>query len=115
MTATSQPVYTETQNTQRHQSTRMFPAYIWYLTVLVLYKSRNIAKKRSRRQLAYADEAFFQKSGLESSLGYGLNYENPNDDIMSVNSSYGSLSQWTPDSLNKFDLELEFELSDSQI
>jgi hypothetical protein len=118
----SQPTYNNNQSQQQDlQTKRLFPAYVWYLTALLLYKTRNFVKKCNKRELEYADESFFQKSGLESSLeyGYGLELEDP-DDFMSVNSSfisnYGSSSCWTPDMNNKFDLEgveLEYELADT--
>lgn len=124
----SQPTYTISQSQeQKHEpkSRRLFPAYVWYLTALFLYKTRNYVKKRNKRELEYADESFFQKSGLESSLEYGqygLEYEDDPDDFMSVNSSfnsnYGSSSRWTPDTNNKFDLEdsgFEYELTDTII
>ena len=68
-------------------------------------------KKRNQRELNYADESFFRMSGLDASLdyGHGLEYEDPNDDFLSVASGYGSTSRWTPDSLDKFDLEIEME------
>lgn len=117
----SQPTYTSNQRQQQNLHTkRLFPSYVWYLTALFLYKTRNFVKKRNKRELEYADESFFPKSGLESSLeyGYGLEPEDP-DDFMSVNSSfisnYGSSSRWTPDMNNKFDLEgvEEYELADT--
>ena len=113
--ATSQP--TNTDESQKHETKRLFPAYVWYLTALFLYRSHAYAKKRSRKELDYADESFFQKSGLDASLdyGYGSGLEYEDSDFMSVTSNYGSASQWTPDSLNKFDLELEYEMTDSQI
>ena len=104
--------YEESQTLKQQQpAKRLFPAYVWYLTALLLYKTRNFVKKRNQRELNYADESFFKMSGLDASLdyGHGLEYEDPNDDFLSVTSSYGSTSRWTPDSLDKFDLELEME------
>lgn len=115
MTTESQPIYTQSDESQQpHHTRRLFPAYVWYLTALFLYKTRNFVKRRNQREFDYTDESFFRKSGLDSSLeyGYGLEYEDP-DDFLSVTSNYGSTSRWTPDSLDKFDLELE--LTDSQI
>jgi hypothetical protein len=113
--ASSQP--TSTQSEREPKTKRLFPAYVWYLTALFLYKTRNFhfMKKRSR---AYDidDKSFFRKSGLDSSLEYGhagLEFEDPNEDFLSAN-SYGSVARWSPE-MNKFDLELELEMTDSQI
>eukprot|EP00956_Cyclotella_meneghiniana_P018085 scaffold29912_cov67-Cyclotella_meneghiniana.AAC.12 len=110
---TSQP--TNTDDSQKHETKRLFPAYVWYITALFLYRSHTYAKKRGRKDLDYADESFFQKSGLDASLEYGSGLEYEDSDFLSVTSNYGSASRWTPDSLNKFDLELEYEMADSQI
>lgn len=120
-TESQQAYYSDSKNKQRHHTKRLFPAYVWYLTALFLFKTRNFVKKRSKREFDFSDESFFVKSGLESSLdyGHGLEYEDP-DEFLSVNSSvnYGSSSRWTPDLNNKFDLEdleLEYEMPEDHL
>lgn len=108
----SKPAFKQSQNQETRKP--LFPTYVWYLAAVFLYKTRNFIQKRKQTSFDYDDESFFRKSGLDSSLQYcGLEFEDPNDDFISVDhSNYGSASRWTPE-LDKFDLELE--LTDSQI
>mmetsp|Transcript_21857 Transcript_21857/g.45780 ORF Transcript_21857/g.45780 Transcript_21857/m.45780 type:complete len:205 (-) Transcript_21857:209-823(-) len=76
----------------------LFPRWIWYSTMFLMYHAGRFMKKR---QKTTCEEDWFIRSGLHNRLMYD-EYE---DDFLSVDGSmYGTMSRWSGDEIDKFDV-----------
>ena len=94
-------------NSTNKKKAPLFPRWAWFGVFIVYHARRYINKKRrfATSTLRYDEEEFFQKSGLDEQLEYGLN---PYGLEYEVESVYGSTTvsstNWSGSETDKFDV-----------
>ncbi|KAL9185476.1 hypothetical protein ACHAXT_003253 [Thalassiosira profunda] len=103
----SQPSLTRTSvattngTSSSKKSDPLLPRWAWFSLVVVFNASRFV-KKKKREEIE--EEDWFMKSGLDSQLQY-MGVRKYEEDFLSVDGSmYGSMSQWSGDECDKFDM-----------